>query len=778
MKRQASRKWWPLAVLLFVVGGAFWTPRVAGAGTVRYAAPTARGTGDCSSWANACTLQQALAQAQSGDEIWVQEGTYTPGGSRSDTFRLKSGVAVYGGFAGTETRRDQRDWQAHPTILSGDIGTVGDNSDNVYHVVIGANNAILDGFTVTGGNANSSRIPDSYGGGMYNENSSPTLTNVIFRQNSADFGGGMYNTADSNPSLTNVTFDSNLADLGGGMYNTNRSSPTLSNVTFSHNTATRHGGGMHNAGVGVSPSLSNVTFRNNSAGSAGGGMGNFSASPTLRNVTFSHNSAFYGGGMCNLYSSTTPVLINVTFSQNSASRSGLGGGIYNGDDPRPTLINVLITGSSTQGGDCVSRNNAPLNPNSRNNLIEDSTYACGLADGTNGNIVGRSANVGALGNYGGSTETVPLNAGSPAIDAGDAASCPATDQRGVPRPQGNGCDIGAYERDAAAPTVAEVQGAVAAGGLPLAEGAVVHQGFAQMSVRFSEQVYNPTGDAEANDVTNPENYLLVRDNGDGIQTTSCAAGVAGGDLAVPVDTVTYTDNGGNGPYEATLALNGGVPLPYGQYRLLVCGTTSIMDLAQNRLAGDGQNAGTDFVRNFTIAPAETLPATGFAPGRVTVLPQPPRDLAYQGLTLRLEVPRLGLEADIVGVPPTAGGWDVTWLGDAIGWLQGTAFPTWEGNAVLTGHVTGADGQPGPLARLHLLGYDDAVVVHLGGQAYEFRVREVRLVRPGDTGYVLEHLEGYPYLTLVTCRGYDEGQGAYRWRWVVRAVLVAVHPDGP
>jgi hypothetical protein len=80
-----------------------------------------------------------------------------PGDPRTATFQMKSGVALYGGFSGTETARNQRDWAANVTILSGDIGAEGDNSDNSYHVVTANNtdaSAVLDGFTISGGNAN------------------------------------------------------------------------------------------------------------------------------------------------------------------------------------------------------------------------------------------------------------------------------------------------------------------------------------------------------------------------------------------------------------------------------------------------------------------------------------------------------------------------------------------------------------------------------------------------------------------------------------------------
>ncbi len=90
---------------------------------VLYAAPNGMTSGACDTWANACTLQRALSIAVSGDEIWVSVGVHYPGaaGNRSATFTLKNGVALYGGFAGTETSRDERNWQVNVTILSGDI---------------------------------------------------------------------------------------------------------------------------------------------------------------------------------------------------------------------------------------------------------------------------------------------------------------------------------------------------------------------------------------------------------------------------------------------------------------------------------------------------------------------------------------------------------------------------------------------------------------------------------------------------------------------------------
>ena len=217
---------------------------------VIYADVNATGADNGLSWADAYTsLQSALSAAVSGDEIWVAKGRYRPttNTDRTVSFVMKQSVAIYGGFAGTEMSRNQRDWVANQTILSGDIGIQGDNSDNSYHVVVGVSDSVLNGFTITGGNANGSAYSEKVGGGMYNNSSSPTVTNCTFSGNSADYyGGGMYNY-NSNPRVTNCTFSENSAiEGGGGMYNYYNSSPTVTNCTFSGNSADYYGGGMDN----------------------------------------------------------------------------------------------------------------------------------------------------------------------------------------------------------------------------------------------------------------------------------------------------------------------------------------------------------------------------------------------------------------------------------------------------------------------------------------------------------------------------------------------------
>ncbi|GEM_PF-838937 len=171
-----------------------------------------------------------------------------------------------------------------------------------------------------------------------------------------------------------------------------------------------------------------------------------------------------------------------------------------------------------------------------------------------------------------------------------------------------------------------------------------------------------------------------------------------------------------------------------------------------------------------------LPQTGFAPGRKTALPEQPGSSAYASYDgLALEIAALGKTMPIVGVPQANGTWDVSWLGSSAGWLVGSAFPSWSGNSVLTGHVTTSEGLPGPFALLRTLKWGDRVIVHAYGQRYVYEVREVKYVSPFDTSSVLKH-EDYSWLTLLTCYNYNEALDIYNYRVAVRAVLVSVSAD--
>jgi len=248
------------------------------------------------------------------------------------------------------------------------------NTENSFHVVVGSatdTTTILDGFTITGGNADESNPSDRgggmynysgnptianctfinnwalYGGGIFNNNSSPAIHNCIFTRNNADLktGGGIGNYNNSNPTVTNCVFNNNsAAHSGGGMYNIN-SSPLLTNCTFSGNSAI-FGAGLHNEGLSndVTMKVTLCTFINNSAVTLGGGIHNYrGANPMIMNCIISQNKAALGGGIASA-DYAKPIYTNCTITDNQASSYG-GGGVCHGYPSWPTFSNCIIWGN-------------------------------------------------------------------------------------------------------------------------------------------------------------------------------------------------------------------------------------------------------------------------------------------------------------------------------------------------------------------------------------------------------------------------------------------------
>jgi predicted outer membrane repeat protein len=254
----------------------------------------ATGGNDGTSWANAYTsLPSALTAANSGDEIWVASGTYRPTTTtnRSVSFALKNGVGVYGGFLGTETSRSQRDPAANVTILSGDIGTPGTSSDNSYHVVTADStvtaSAVLDGFTITGGNADGlSASNQDRGGGMWVNSGAPTVSHCIFTSNSASEKGGGIRVTNGSPVIDGCTFISNSGGAGGGGIGTGSGSAfTVKNTVFRGNSTVSSGGAGLEAASGVT--AVNCVFQNNS----GNGL-LYITGGTVINSSFTGNSSY------------------------------------------------------------------------------------------------------------------------------------------------------------------------------------------------------------------------------------------------------------------------------------------------------------------------------------------------------------------------------------------------------------------------------------------------------------------------------------------------------
>jgi LPXTG-site transpeptidase (sortase) family protein len=209
----------------------------------------------------------------------------------------------------------------------------------------------------------------------------------------------------------------------------------------------------------------------------------------------------------------------------------------------------------------------------------------------------------------------------------------------------------------------------------------------------------------------------------------------------------------------------------GSYRWRAFYSGDFSNPAMSTACNDAGETSTVTAASPTAIPA-SLPGTGFAPGVKTILPEQPANKHYASLgDLWLEIPRLGVQMPIVGVPQSADGkWDVSWLGNDAGWLNGSAFPTWNGNSVITGHVWNADNTAGPFLYVNTLWWGDQIIVHAWGGQYVYEVRSVQQVSPGSTATMLKH-EVLPWVTLVTCRGYDAANNSYKYRVLVRAVLV-------
>ena len=402
-------------VVLAVVALAAFNP--VSAATITVNSPADSGSG---------SLRDAITTASSGDTInFSITGTIT---LTSGVLSISKNLTITGPGATSLT-------------------VSGNNASQVFNISGGTVN--ISGLTVSNGNNST-----GYGGGIYN-NATLTLTNVTISGNSAtEYGGGIQN--DATLTLTNVTISGNTtAGYGGAIQNDDTA--TLTDVTISGNSATEYGGGIQNdatltltnvtisgnttAGYGGAiqnddtATLTDVTISGNSATEYGGGIQN-DATLTLTNVTISGNTTAGDGG--GIYNNDTATLENVTISGNSATE---GGGIYN-DDETISLLNTIVA-NSPSGGNCFG----PITSLGYN---LDSANTCAFT-GT-GDLINTNPLLGPLAlNAPGTTETLALLAGSPAIDAADPTIFPPTDQRGMTRPQGPRADIGAYEFAQAAP---------------------------------------------------------------------------------------------------------------------------------------------------------------------------------------------------------------------------------------------------------------------------------------------------------------------------------------
>jgi len=344
-------------------------PLGAHAQRVLYVDLNAAGNNDGTSWTDAfSSLQDALAEAIAGDETWVAAGIYHPDqgqvitlGDRAATFVLKDSVAIYGGFVGTETRREERDWEANETILSGDL--LGNDNDNVErpeptrsensHTVVTArdlgSSTILDGLTITGGNANGDH-PDNNAGGMLCVESNLHLRNITFARNSASIGGGLYLAGES-PALDHVKFIENVVSegiigaQGGGLYMRSVRAH-LKDLQFIDNTAIGWGGGLWSQDGEYL--LEDALFAGNEAFS-GGGFWHHQRNSNREDSTWIVNTAFIGNrahqGGAAYHDEGILTYVNVIISGNVATSEG--GGIFS-NESKTSLINTVLYGNAAE----------------------------------------------------------------------------------------------------------------------------------------------------------------------------------------------------------------------------------------------------------------------------------------------------------------------------------------------------------------------------------------------------------------------------------------------
>lgn len=351
-------------------------------------------TVDGTSWSSAYKeIQPAIDSAfmDGGGEVWVSRGTYDETRASADggALVLAPGVHVYGGFLRGETDFEDRDWERNVVIIDGFTARDGLPA---YHVVIGVDDSILDGFTITGGMANGSASDEQVGAGVYNVGSS-TIANCEILDNSAEASGA-------------------------GMYN--EESPTIRDCVFSNNSSVTLGGGMYNEG---SPVIMNSFFFDNVAGLGGGGIYNRFSTATIENCLFVGNSGnLAGGGIVNSFSNVT--ITNCTFVDNS-SRSG--GGIANREPSTPVITNCIVWGNMP---DAISTSESV--PTVTYSIVEGGHEGMGNVDADP--LFWHAA-----------IRDFRLQLTSPSVNTGTATGAPVTDIDGFERPQGAEVDMGAYE---------------------------------------------------------------------------------------------------------------------------------------------------------------------------------------------------------------------------------------------------------------------------------------------------------------------------------------------
>ncbi|WP_238541933.1 choice-of-anchor Q domain-containing protein [Acidovorax sp. CF316] len=421
---------------------------------------TPDGTGNGSSWAQAASLEGALAGAACS-EIWVRQGTYKPttGTDRTVSFAIDRPLKLYGGFAGTEATLAQRSSDASLTVLSGDIGVAGDATDNSFHVVVigglGANgngvytgsNTAVDGLTIVAGYAKDDASPfTEYGGGGLFCNGwgsgmqcGPSIANVVFRNNTASArGGAIYLTGAGSMGISKTVFDGNASRNGGAIRVAGNASnaTTIDQSVFRGNTASSDGGALYLSDDGFTITRSSFTGNAAVKGSAVLAANSNPVAGLIGQSTFSGNSAsdravVYMNG-------TGPVAFSQsTFSGNTSTWQGAA--IYAFAGSHTVASSVFGKGGASSQPQVSVRSGAGLTV--ARSLVEGGCPSPVICT----DLVNADPLLQPLADNGGATHTMLPGAGSPAIDVTGSCTAQAIDQRGLARNVHGACDIGAVE---------------------------------------------------------------------------------------------------------------------------------------------------------------------------------------------------------------------------------------------------------------------------------------------------------------------------------------------
>lgn len=372
---------------------------------VLYVSALAADGGDGRTWETAFDHpQDAMDEARKGDVVWVAQGIYGPRcADGSSVVRLVEGVMVLGGFDGSENSPSQRNHLVNTTVFDGQ-GTS-------FHVVMGADKAVLDGFTVTGGSATGNIVQSRYGGtfnggGMFNAGVSPEIRNCRFTGNEALAGGGAIYNEGNAPLIADCVFEYNQADFGGAMENRD-----------------------------AAPTVINSHFKSNTSRFSGGGIASFNGAPLFLNDVFSGNRSTYVGGAV-LGNASDAVFTNCSFTGNR-SQAGAGIGMWKGSSAvKNTIFWNNAAGDGTQITDVegaveVQYSIIQGGYDGTRNLDEDPCFQQEGQWGPDGHWI---------------DGVYELCSSSPALDSGTDEGAPGYDLRYNPRPQSLAHDMGAYER--------------------------------------------------------------------------------------------------------------------------------------------------------------------------------------------------------------------------------------------------------------------------------------------------------------------------------------------